>query len=160
MTEVIETGIILSFDEIRILLYSMGVRTVEGVYMPRKKFSEADIIQALHHMSGRGLIIAGESAFSIREDLLNMLKIVGNPMRTMVWAVGEAAETLEGEYPVMEHSASDMARGQEYFCYIAENQVVVGERYWKKKDALKLRLFTAEVFERWKEQIAYDYNRG
>lgn len=147
MAEVMETGLILSFDEIRLLLYSMGVRAVEGVYMPEKVFTEQEIIGALHHLSGRGLITAHDTAFFIREDLQKMLETVANPIQTMVWAPGSADEPGEDG-------------AQEYFCYLVPGQVVVSERYWRKKDTLKLRLFTGEEFEKWKEQTAYDNRRG
>ena len=34
MAQVIEKGIFLTFDEIKILLFNMGVSEIEGVYMP------------------------------------------------------------------------------------------------------------------------------
>lgn len=135
MAEAVENGLILSFDEIRILLYSLGIREVEGIYMPEKKFAEDDIVRALQHMSRRGLITAVDAEFIIREDLIKMLTVMGRPDGTMIWGREETG-------------------GPEYFCYIAPDRIVVSERYWKKKDALKLRMFTAEAFEAWREQYA------
>lgn len=143
MEEMVEAGIILSFDEFRILLYSMGIQTVEGIYMPEKKFSVQDIIQALHHMSVRGIIVAEQDAFTIRKDLLKILEIVGNPGQTIIWRPDITDEVV-------------VASKQQYFCYIAQEQVVVSERYWKKKDTLKLRRFTKKEFEQWRKQVAYD----
>ena len=140
MPEIVEKGYILSFDEIRILLYGMGVCMVEGVYMQEKSFTDTEIIQALHHMARRGLILSAGERFCIREDLRKALEVMSRPEETFTWSTKE-----EGS--------------QEYFCYVVPGQVAVSERYWKKKDTLKLRLFTTAGFEAWKEQ-AEDDNRG
>ena len=58
--EVIEKGILLTFDEIRILLYGMGVSEIDGVYMPEKAFTEEEILSAMQHLSASGLIEAGD----------------------------------------------------------------------------------------------------
>ncbi|WP_346911255.1 hypothetical protein [Faecalicatena orotica] len=139
MAEMIERAILLSFDELRILLYSMGVRTLEGIYMPEKQFSEMEVIQALRHLSGNGFILAENKQFSIREDLLCMLEIMGHPAGTLVCS-----------------SKDDST--QEYFCYMVPDRVVVSQRYWKKKDTLKLTMLTEEEFKVWRAQTD-DHNR-
>lgn len=133
MAEMMEHGILLSFDELRILLYSMGIRSLEGIYMPEKEFSEMEIIQALRHMSGNGLILAENGQFSIREDLLQILEVMGHPAGTLVYSPKDGS-------------------AQEYFCYMVPGRVTVSERYWKKKDTLKLRLLTEDEFKAWRAQ--------
>lgn len=76
MAQVIEKGIFLTFDEIKILLFNMGVSEIEGVYMPEKSFSKEEIILAMHHMSDVGVIEATEEKFRIREDVKMLLTIM------------------------------------------------------------------------------------
>ena len=45
--KLVEQGIILTFDEIRILLYGLGKTGIEGVWMPEKEFTEQDVLDAL-----------------------------------------------------------------------------------------------------------------
>lgn len=140
MEEMIEKGFILSFDELRILLHSLGVRTVEGVYMPEKEFTDSEVIKALHHLAKSGLILSAGERFLIREDLREVLEAVSRPEASFFWR-------------------SESEGGQEYYCYVVPGRVAVSERYWKKSDTIKLRLFTVEEFEAWKEQ-AEDDNGG
>ena len=49
--KLVEQGIFLTFDEIRILLYGLGKTKIEGVWMPEKEFTEQDVLAAMHHLS-------------------------------------------------------------------------------------------------------------
>lgn len=138
MSVIIETGLLFTYDEIRVLLYGMGVREVEGVYMGEKTLTEQDVISVLHRLSDRGIIIAEEKEFVAREDVKAMVQIMGYPEGTFVW---------RPEHP----------GGPQFYCYAVPGKVVVSEPYWRKKDMLKLRMFTTEAFEEWKEQIENDY---
>lgn len=135
--EVIEKGIFLTFDEIRILLYGMGVSEIEGVYMPEKIFHETDIVAALHHMSETGLIMAGEDKFRIREDVRQILKAVAYPERTEIWQP-------HGE------------EGPAFFLYRKEGMIVASERFIGKRDTLRLARFDEEGFAKWREESADD----
>ena len=69
MAEVIEEGKILTFDELRILLFACGIKEINGVFMPEKVFTEEEVLSALHHMAEREIIRAEETDFTIREDI-------------------------------------------------------------------------------------------
>lgn len=60
MGEPIGKSLILTFDEVRILLYSQGYMTCEGIYMPQKEYDPQDILQVVHAMEKRGLLILEE----------------------------------------------------------------------------------------------------
>jgi len=137
MKQIIDEGKLISFDELRILLHASGIREVEGVYMFDKKLSEEEVIRALQHLSECGVIEAGDTKFQIKEDIQSMLQIMGNPQNTYIWSMGE----------------------EDYFCYESADKIVVSTYYWKKKETLKLRVFSREAFEEWKEQIENDYSR-
>lgn len=139
MKEMIEKGLVITFDELRVLLGGMGIRSIEGVYMPEKAFTEKEVADALFHLSERELIRAEEDAFVIEPKLKEMLRIIAEPAGTYILDVPGAAE---------------------YFCYSVPGAVAVSELYRRKRDALKLRLFTAEEFDAWKEQMKSDYSES
>ena len=139
MRELLEKGILLSFDELRVLLYACGVRAVEGVFMPEKAFSEEDVISILYRLTKRGLISAEEEVFVIREDLKELLDMMGAPERTFI------------------HSAED---GREYFCYESADRLVISELYRKKADTVKLTASSPEAFRSWREERRNDHDRG
>lgn len=140
MAEMVEKGLLFTFDELKILLFACGIREIDGVYMPEKDFSEEIIIHALHHMAERGIIQAGDEEFTIREDVAQMLGIMGKPETAYIWRPDE-----------------ETASEAEFFCYTAGEKAVVSERYWKKKDTVKLRLFSKEELEEWKGRMRNDY---
>ncbi len=136
--EIIEKGIFLTFDEIRILLYGMGVAEIDGVYMPEKNFRKEEIITAIHHLSEAGFIRAGDEKFYIREDIRELLEIMAEPERTEIWR--PSGQT-----------------GPAFFLYIKGERVVVSEKFWRKHDTLKLKVFEKEVFKKWREEYMDDY---
>ena len=140
MTEIIEKGILLTFDEMRILLYAMDVSCIEGIYMPEKKFSESDIISAMHHLSEAGFIAAGEEKFLIREDIRSLLEIVAAPEWTDIWKPAGA-------------------EGPAFFLYFSGDRTVVSEQFFRRKNTLRLTLFEREAFNRWREEWTDDYCR-
>lgn len=138
MAVVIEKSILLTFDEMRIMLYGMGVSEIDGVYMPEKNFCESEIISTLHHLSEAGFIEAGEDKFHIRKDVRSILEIVAAPEWTDIWKpVGD--------------------EGPAFFLYFTDGSVVASERFWRKKDTLRLTLFKRDEFERWREEYMNDY---
>lgn len=138
VTEVIEKGILLTFDEMRILLYGMGVSEIEGVYMPEKSFSEKEVISALHHLAESGFIEAGDEKFLIRKDVKLLLEVVAEPEWTDIWK------------PQGEEKPA-------FFLYFARGKVVVSERFWRKKETLRLTMFCIEDFDIWREEYMNDY---
>jgi len=137
--------VLLSFDEVRILLYSLGFTSCEGIHMPEKEFSPQEILQAMHAMSRRGLLVANDAQdgpqFTIRSDLLQMLSAMGNPGGTMIYRQGE---TLPGFSP-------ELNNGREFFCYIIPDYILVTERDWTRREYLRLRAMSPEAFAEWKE---------
>ena len=63
MHQVIDREILLSFDEMRILLYNMGFKSIRGILMPREEFRREEIIRSMHHMSLHGMICFTEEGF-------------------------------------------------------------------------------------------------
>lgn len=139
MSEIVETGSLFTYDEIRVLLYGIGIHKTEGVYMGEKILTKEDIIMTLQGLTERGILTADGPEFVVQKDVRRMAEVMGRPEGTFVWRPAEG-------------------NGPEYFCYAVPGTVVVSEPYRWKKDMLKLNLFTTEEFEVWKEQIENDYS--
>lgn len=133
--KLVEQGIILTFDEIRILLYGLGKTGIEGVWMPEKEFTEQDVLYAMHHLSKAGFIIAQDDRFIMREDVRRIIEIAAAPDATEIW-------TPCGE------------QGPSYFLYYAGESVVVSERFWRKKDTVRYALLSVEEFRRFRQEYA------
>lgn len=139
--EMIEKGLLLTYDEIRILFYGMGVAQIEGVYMPEKLFTEEEILLAMHHMSKSGFIEAGSEKFRIREDVREVLEVMASPEWTDIWRP-------HGD------------EGPSFFLYGSGKLTVVSEKFWKKKDTLRIAIFKEKEFEKWREEFMDDHCGG
>ncbi len=128
-----EPGIIISYDELRILLYNRGFRSCEGILMPDQPRSDEEILQTMHRLAQRGMIEARDDHFVIREEIARIADLIGRP---------------ESSY-----SFTDRATGQTYYCYISRELVVVTENDWNRKDTLILRCFTPDGFHAWREEL-------
>jgi len=141
VAEVIEEGRLFTFDELRILLFGCGIDKIEGVYMPEKELTEEEVLLVLHHMAEKGMIKAGEKDFTIQGEIREMLQIMGHPRTAFIWSPDE-----------------DKISGDEYYCYVSLDKAVVSEQYWKKKETVKLRIFSLEEFEEWREEMRNNYD--
>ena len=163
--EIIKRRIVLTFDELRILLYSQGYRRCEGVYMPEKDFSEENIIRSLSILEKNGLLIvdreksaveslplvfsdeipsdsepdtskavsgACSEIFFIRTDLLNMIRIIGEPKATEILSIDQDTRI---------------------FCYFSENGIVTSQRYPGRKECVRLTCYTTEDFKEWRLEL-------
>lgn len=164
-----DKSIILTFDEIRILLYSQGFRTCEGIYMPEKEYTEKEILRAMHHMAKRGffttlpglgndqdeapgtLTDGGEghgirqeenNLFNLKPDLQRMILSMGAPAGTFVFRPGEALPGFQEE----------LYNGKEYFCYTLPDYYLVAERDWTRHESIRLRAMDTRTFLSWKEE--------
>lgn len=131
--KMLERGIILTFDELRILLQALGAEEIEGVYMPEKTFTEEEVLQAMQHLVHYRILQVKGDGFYIREDIKEILAVIVSPEKTFLF-------DREDENP-------------QYFCYLAGEQIVVSEQYWRKKETVQLRWFSPVEFNRWKETV-------
>ena len=128
-----DPGMIISYDELKILLYNRGFRSCIGILMPADQRSDKEILLAMNKLAQKGIIIAQEDAFVIDSNWIAVIDLIGRPDSSYSFTVPET--------------------GQLYYCYIAENLIVVTEKYWKKKDTLLLRRFTPAEFQAWREEL-------
>lgn len=136
----IETKVwILSFDELRILLASLGYVSIDGIFMEDKVFSRSDVINSMFHMQKAECITEQDDQFLMDEDLEKMLRIIGEPDDT---------EILEAD------------SGRQVFCYYKAEDVVVSERYFRKKDSIRLYGFSHAAFMQWRKENFDDSDQG
>lgn len=133
-----ETAYIFTFDELRILLYSLGFTQCEGVRMPEKDFSAAEVIEGIRNLAAEGVAVPEEDGFRIAEDVARMLRVIGAPITTFSFEAG----------------------GAQYFCYVSDDAVVVSERYWERAEAVRLRMLDTAAFTAWREGLEDDHREG
>lgn len=123
---------ILSFDELRILLYSLGFEKNEGILMEEKEFSKNDTLWTLHHLSRKNLIVFEDAGFKVNEELKSYLNVIGRP---------ESAEIISGE------------DGRQYYIYFGTHHAVVTDRYWQRRNAIRISGMSLEQYKEWRESI-------
>lgn len=126
MTAAVDKNWILSFDELRVLLYSLGFTSCNGIFMPSKQFTPDEILAAMGKMSRNEWIINEGDHFEIVPDLKKYLQVIGNPKST---------ELLE-----------DTDTGRKLFCYIDEEEIAVTEMFLRKRNTIRLRGFDRTSF--------------
>ena len=128
-----EPGIIISYDELRILLYNRGFRSCKGILMPDRKMSEEEVLRTLHKLESRGMIEAGDEYFTISSEMQHIADLIGAP---------------ESSY-----AFSDNLTGQTYYCYLSQELVVVTQNDWNRKNTLIIKRFTPDEFNSWREEL-------
>ncbi len=166
-----ETGtVFLTFNEVKILLHSQGFHSCEGVFMPEKPIFAQEVLAVIHSLSRRGILQVvedeerkdpgssikegnhlirkreerdvQEETFYVRPDILQMIRIMGAPVETLIYRQGETLPGFRKEF----HN------GREYFCYIVPKQILVVDRDWTRADMLRMRIMSSEEFSRWEEE--------
>lgn len=130
-------GIILTYEELQILLFNLGYRQVEGIEMPESIFDEEKILRTMQKMARSGLISVKGDLFSVREDLRETLDIIGNPITTFR----------------LDYGAGRPA----FFVYASYGTVVITQLYEKKAGCMRIRTFEAGQYADWKEEMDRDY---
>lgn len=128
-----EPGIIISYDELRILLYNRGFRSCKGILMPDRKMIEEEVLRTLHKLESRGMIEAGDEYFTISSEMQRIADLIGAP---------------ESSY-----AFSDNLTGQTYYCYLSQELVVVTQNDWNRKNTLIIKRFTPDEFNSWREEL-------
>ena len=168
MHEKANEAILLTYDEIRILLYSQGYTACEGIYMPEKQFSAQEVLQTMHRLAGRGLLIPQEEtadaalqssgdfespqalseespkelSFVLRPDICRMVLAMGNPAGSFIYRPGE---NLPG-------FSEELYNGAEYYCYVLQDYYLVTERDWTRRESIRLRAMDPQTFEDWRKE--------
>lgn len=129
--EVSEKSWILSFDEVRILLFSLGYTQCDGIFMKEKKFTDEQVLHAMYSMSKQSWIINNGNDFEIQPDLKKALNLMGHPETTKKLVNYETRRAC--------------------FVYKGSDTIVVAERWWPKKDTIKITSLTLEQFRTWRK---------
>ena len=132
-----DMNLLLTFDELEILLYARGFREINGIRMPEKEFDREDVLHAVMHLQEEGLIKTEGEIFRFREDVTIIVDAIGRPVSYAVLNPGP-------EYPV-------------FACYFVPGRVVTTELHEYRDKTLRIRTYTMEEFAAWKEGLKVDY---
>ena len=146
---------LFTFDEIRVLLYSLGFTSCEGIFMPGKDYTGQKVLQTVNGLVRRGLLevpedlrdreyqaCPGKEQFVMRPWLYQMMMAMGNPSGTMIYRPGE-------KYPGY---PEELYSGPEYFCYFLPDYCLLTERDWTRKESMRLRAMDMKAFTAWRQE--------
>lgn len=150
-----EKAFLFTFDEIRILLYSLGFTSCEGILMPRKDFSGQEVLQTVYGLVKRELLELpenlpdvdfqtepGKEQFVMPPWLDQMIRAMGNPSAAMIYRPGETSPGY----------CEELYSGPEYFCYFLPDYCLLTERDWTRKESIRLRAMDMEGFFAWQKE--------
>lgn len=123
MREVIQSGVVLEYDELRMLLQSQGVKTFLCFTMDEKQLSDAEVILNIHSLVEKELITYSclKNGFVPCGLLQEFLRIVKKTEKTLV------IQRKMREYPVV-------------FIYQFRDKCAMVESLLCKKNALKISI--------------------
>lgn len=126
--------LLLTFQEILLLLQSLGYTEVRGIRLESKKADKEGVIRLIGGLVDKGLLIPEEETFRIEEKLGRMMVCMGEP-----------EQDYELEYD-----------GELFYCYEREEDALVTSLYQRRPEMLELRFFTEGGLKKWKEEMRDD----
>lgn len=132
-------NMLLTFDELELLLYVRGFREINGIRMPEKDFTAVEVLLAEKHLLEEGLLETRGELFAVREDVAKIVDALGSPVSYSVLAPGP-------EYPM-------------FACYYIPGCYVTTELHEHREKTLRIRSFDEAEFAVWKEEMEDDYRK-
>lgn len=129
-----EQAVLLTFAEIFLLLESLGIRQVNGIYMAQEPVSDKIAVETLDVLTAKGVVRAQGDVFKLEERTGRILTCMGYPEYDYALEYGE----------------------QIYYCYEKGADIAVSFLCRTKEKTLSLSLFDREGFEVWKEEMKSD----
>lgn len=129
MGKIMDRSLVLTFDELEILLYNLGFRQVYGVRMPEKEFTEAEVLTAMHRLAAAGHVTAEDDGFVYDDGLRRTLLTMGDPAATFVVTYGEEE--------------------RQAFCYEGKDRMVLSQLHDARPRCLLIRDFRKNAFRKW-----------
>ena len=127
------SGMIISYEELRILLYNRGFRSSKGILMPDEQVTDEQVLQDMNKLAARGRIEAKGDYFEFSEEAIQIAEAIGAPLSSYYF--------------------EDAHTGQLYYCYFKEGLVVIAENNLNKKNTLRIRSYTPAQFSAWREEL-------
>lgn len=124
--ECVEKGILLTFQELMLLLQSVGVQYMNGFYRAEGEISDQEVLFLTESLVKKGVLIAAEQEFFLDDTVEAMLRCMGWP---------DEDYELEQENAVV-------------YCYERSEKVLVTKIYSMKENTLELVLYSKEEFQR------------
>lgn len=85
-----EWGMLLTFQELMLILQSMGVDEIRGIYMDVEPVTDEEVIQIMYSLVQKGILTAKEDSFQLE-------RITGRMIRCMGWPDWNYLTEIDGE---------------------------------------------------------------
>ena len=123
--EYTESGVLLTFRELTLLLQSVGVRYINGFWLSEFEISDEEVIQLIGSLVRKGILKTSDTEFYMENTVEKMIRCIG-------WS--------DEDYEI------EQENGQIY-CYEKEEVVLVTKIYPVREKTLELILYSKEEFQ-------------
>ena len=134
-----DSGIVLTGQQLGILLQSMGTWEIEGICVPMERATDEETVLLIHTMVRQGILEVRENRFAIEKTLGEMLVCM---------------VTASQKFPL------EFSDGQFFFCYPKDDSILLTSLYQRKRNALKLTMMNKIEYGEWKEEMFRDIGRN
>ena len=123
--EYAESGVLLTFRELTLLLQSVGVRYINGFCLSESEISDEEVIQLIGSLVRKGILKTSDTEFYMEDMVEKMIRCIGWP---------------DEDYEI------EQENGQIY-CYEKEEYELVTKIYPVREKTLELILYSKEEFQ-------------
>ena len=123
--EYAESGVLLTFRELTLLLQSVGVRYINGFCLSESEISDEEVIQLIGSLVRKGILKTSDTEFYMEDMVEKMIRCIGWP---------------DEDYEI------EQENGQIY-CYEKEEYALVTKIYPVREKTLELILYSKEEFQ-------------
>lgn len=81
--EYAESGVLLTFWELTLLLQSVGVRYINGFCLSESEISDEEVIQLIGSLVRKGILKTSDTEFYMEDMVEKMIRCIGWPVKIM-----------------------------------------------------------------------------
>lgn len=81
--EYAESGVLLTFRELTLLLQSVGVRYINGFCLSESEISDEEVIQLIGSLVRKGILKTSDTEFYMEDMVEKMIRCIGCLMKIM-----------------------------------------------------------------------------
>lgn len=123
--EYAESGVLLTFRELALLLQSVGVKYINGFCLSESEISDEEVIQLIGGLVRKGILKTSDTEFYMEDMVEKMIRCIGWP---------------DEDYEIEQEN-------WQIYCYEKEEDVLVTKIYPVREKTLELILYSKEEFQ-------------
>lgn len=123
--EYAESGVLLTFQELALLLQSAGVKYINGFCLSESEISDEEVIQLIGSLVRKGILKTSDTEFYMEDMVEKMIRCIGWP---------------DEDYEIEQEN-------WQIYCYEKEEDVLVTKIYPVREKTLELILYSKEEFQ-------------